>query len=46
MDMANVLSITPWQARPSFIPGVDRPLPLAFLLGGGETAAKLRRAGK
>jgi L-fucose isomerase len=46
MDMAGVLSITPWQARPAFIAGVDRPLPLAFLLGGGETAAKLRRAGR
>jgi len=44
MDMANVLSITPWQSRPSFIPGVDRPLPLAFLLNGGENATKLNRA--
>jgi L-fucose isomerase len=46
MDMANVLSIAPWQARPAFTPGVDRPQPLLHLLCGGEDAAKLRRAGK
>ncbi|HET6441576.1 MAG TPA: hypothetical protein VFH53_04295 [Phycisphaerae bacterium] len=44
MDLANVLSVTPWQARPAFIEGADRPLPLAYLLAGGETAAKLHRA--
>jgi len=43
MDLANVLSVTPWQARPAFIEGTDRPLPLAYLLAGGETAAKLQR---
>jgi len=43
MDLANVLSVTPWQARPQFIEGVDRPLPLLYLLNGGETATKLRR---
>jgi L-fucose isomerase len=46
MDLTNVLSVAPWQARPAFIPGTDRPLPLVHLLNGGETATKLRRAGK
>ncbi|NLF38433.1 hypothetical protein GX586_03250 [bacterium] len=40
MDMANVLSCTPWQARPAFIEKTDRPLPLLYLQNGGETAAK------
>jgi len=43
MDLSNVLSITPWQARPSFIEGTDRPLPLLYLLNGGENAAKQMR---
>ena len=43
MDMANVLSVTPWSARPNYIEGVDRPLPLLYLLNGGETETKLRR---
>jgi len=42
--LANVLSVTPWQGRPAFIEGTDRPLPLVYLLAGGETAAKLDRA--
>jgi L-fucose/D-arabinose isomerase len=42
MDMTNVLSVTPWQARPSFIEGVDRPSPLLHLISGGETQAKLK----
>ena len=46
MDLANVLSVTPWQGRPAFIEGTDRPLPLAYLLAGGETAVKLRRAAR
>jgi L-fucose isomerase len=46
MDLANVLSIAPWQARPALVPGVDRPKPLLHLLCGGEDAAKIRRAGK
>ncbi len=46
MDLANVLSVTPWQARPQFIEGVDRPLPLLYLLNGGETATKLRRVAR
>jgi len=44
MDLANVLSATPWAARPSFIEGVDRPLPLLHILNGGEAAAKMGRA--
>lgn len=44
MDLANVLSVAPWQARPKFIESVDRPLPLLYLLNGGETAAKLMQA--
>ncbi len=44
MDLANVLSVTPWQARPQFIEGVDRPQPLLYLLNGGETVAKMARA--
>ncbi len=44
MDLANVLSVAPWAARPAYVEGVDRPLPLLYLLNGGETAAKLARA--
>ena len=43
MDLANVLSVAPWQARPSFVEGVDRPAPLLYLLNGGEGPAKLMR---
>ncbi len=46
MDLSGVLSATPWQARPAFIEGVDRPLPLLYVLNGGETAAKMRLAGR
>ena len=46
MDLTNVLSVAPWQARPAFRDGVDRPQPLLHLLNGGENATKLRRAGK
>ncbi|MEE9557518.1 MAG: hypothetical protein V3V76_09670, partial [Candidatus Adiutricales bacterium] len=45
MDMANVLSVTPWQARPDFIEGVDRPIPLLYLISGGENEAKRLRSG-
>ena len=41
MDMTNVLSVTPWQARPEFIEGVDRPLPLLYQINGGENSAKM-----
>lgn len=34
MDMTGVLSVTPWAARPSFVEGVDRPLPLLKLING------------
>ena len=44
MDLANVLSVAPWQARPAFIEGADRPLPLLYLINGGENAAKQMRA--
>jgi len=44
MDLANVLSVTPWHARPAYIEGADRPLPLLYLLNGGEANAKLMRA--
>lgn len=40
MDLANVLSVVPWQARPSFIEGCDRPMPLMHLINGGENNAK------
>jgi len=46
MDLTNVLSVTPWQARPLFAEGVDRPLPLIYLLNGGENSTKKLRAGK
>jgi len=46
MDLANVLSVTPWQARPAFIEATDRPLPLLYLQNGGETAAKTLLAGR
>lgn len=44
MDMTNVLSVSPWQARPAYVEGVDRPTPLLHLINGGETATKLRMA--
>jgi L-fucose isomerase len=44
MDLANVLSLTPWQNRPAYIEGVDRPSPLIHLMNGGESAFKLARA--
>jgi len=40
MDLANVLSVTPWAGRPAFIEGVDRPVPLVHLLNGGEALSK------
>ncbi|MBI4978144.1 MAG: hypothetical protein HZC28_11715 [Spirochaetes bacterium] len=43
MDMANVLSVTPWQARPKFIAGTDRPEPLLYHLNGGEVQTKMLR---
>jgi len=43
-DLANVLSVTPWRERPTYIEGVDRPTPLIYLINGGETQTKLARA--
>ncbi len=40
MDLAGVLSVTPWAGRPKFIEGVDRPQPLVHLINGGESAYK------
>ena len=46
MDLNNVLSVTPWQARPQLIEGVDRPLPLLYVTNGGETTAKRLLSGR
>jgi L-fucose isomerase len=43
MDLNNVLSAMPWQSRPQFLEGIDRPLPLLYLQNGGETNTKLRK---
>jgi len=40
MDLANVFSATPWNERPAFVEGTDRPLPLIYAQNGGEDAAK------
>ena len=42
MDLANVLSITPWAGRPHFVEGVDRPSPLLHVLNGEEATKKHR----
>ena len=34
MDLCCVKSVTPWAARPAFVPGVDRPEPLLKILEG------------
>ncbi len=44
MDLANVLSATPWEARPGFIEGTDRPQPLLYVINGGEDQTKLMLA--
>ncbi len=41
MDLNNVLSGAPWMARPSFIEGTDRPVPLLYIINGGENNAKI-----
>jgi L-fucose isomerase len=46
MDLANVLSSTPWANRPCYVEGTDRPSPLLHILNGGETAAKVLLARK
>lgn len=40
MDLTNTLSMNAWAARPSYIEGVDRPLPLLYAANGGEAMAK------
>jgi len=44
IDLTGVLSVTPWAARPKFIEGVDRPVPLIHLINGGEDTFKLMRS--
>lgn len=44
MDLTNVLSVAPWNARPAFIENTDRPIPLIHLINGGENDAKRFRA--
>ena len=46
MDLKSVLSQTPWGARSCWIEGVDRPVPLLYILNGGENATKIRLAGR
>ncbi|MCY2925108.1 MAG: hypothetical protein NT031_06645, partial [Planctomycetota bacterium] len=41
MDLTNVLSVAPWQSRPSYIEGLDRPKPLIHLINGGENTTKV-----
>jgi L-fucose isomerase len=41
MDMSNVLSVTPWEAKPNFEEGIDRPIPLLYIINGGEDQAKI-----
>jgi L-fucose isomerase len=41
MDLNNVLSQASWAARPAYVEGVDRPLPLLYAANGGENQAKL-----
>ncbi|OPZ08664.1 MAG: hypothetical protein BWZ10_02644 [candidate division BRC1 bacterium ADurb.BinA364] len=43
MDLTDTLSATPWSARPKFVEGVDRPLPLLYIVNGGEDATKIAR---
>jgi L-fucose isomerase len=40
MDLNCVLSQANWAARPAYIEGVDRPLPLLYAANGGENNAK------
>ena len=44
MDLTNVISVAPWQARPNFVEGADRPMPLMYLINGGENETKRIRA--
>ena len=42
MDLTNVLSVTPWKEMPLFQEGIDRPLPLLYLINGGENNTKIK----
>ena len=42
MDLTNVLSVTPWKEMPLFQEGIDRPLPLLYLINGGEINTKIK----
>ena len=46
MDQNNVLSVTPWNARPAFVEATDRPLPLLYSQNGGENTAKMLLKGR
>ena len=46
MDLTNVISVAPWKARPALIEGLDRPMPLMYLINGGENITKRMRAGR
>jgi L-fucose isomerase len=41
MDLNCVLSQANWTARPNYLEGIDRPLPLLYAANGGETNAKI-----
>lgn len=43
MDLTDVLSFDRWHEKPEYIEGTDRPLPLLYILNGGETHTKLIR---
>jgi L-fucose isomerase len=38
------MSVAPWSRRPQWLPEVDRPQPLLYLINGGEANTKLMRA--
>jgi L-fucose isomerase len=43
MDLANVLSVAPWEQLKEYREGIDRPQPLLYLLNGGEKQTKMLR---
>ena len=42
MDLANVISATPWKEMEYGREGIDRPLPLLYILNGGENETKMK----
>ena len=42
MDLTNLISVTPWKEMPLFQEGIDRPLPLLYLINGGENNTKIK----